>query len=103
MTFKSDSDYEQRFIPILDILNEVANVYGYQCDGNFYKDCAGDVVMMLEGFNVKVWGGVSRLMIIDLGVKLRKLKNKQIQIFYGGEVITHKQIKSLIETEMKGS
>lgn len=103
MTFKSDSDYEQRFIPILDILNEVANEYGYQCDGHFYKDCTGDVVMILEGFNVKVWGGVSRLMIIDLGVKLRKLKNKQIQIFYGGEVITRKQIKSLIETELQGS
>ncbi|OLY72240.1 hypothetical protein AU074_13780 [Pseudomonas sp. ATCC PTA-122608] len=103
MTFKSDSDYEQRFVPILNILTEIATEYGYQCDGDFWKDCAGEVVMMLEGFNVKVWGGVSRLMIIDLGVKLRKLKNRQIQIFYGGEIITPKQIKSLIETEIVAS
>ena len=103
MTFKSDSDYEQRFVPILNILNEIAAEYGYQCDGNFYKDCTGDVVMMLEGFNVKVWGGVSRSVIIDLGVKLRKLKNKQVQIYFGGEIITPKQIKSLIEAEIHAS
>ena len=59
--------------------------------------------MCVEGYDVRIRSDVSLTFVKEVGIVIRRFKNKEVQLFHGGFVVTHKQIKMLVEREMKDS
>ena len=101
--FKSDEDYAIFFAPLLFSLAQIANDYGFQCKGNIFTNCLGETIMCVDGYDVRIRSDVSLTFVKEVGIVIRRFKNKEVQLFHGGFVVTHKQIKMLIEMEQQPS
>jgi len=97
--FKSDGEYLAHFEKLLDSLRLIAQDYGYCASGLSFKDCSGKAVISLECYDVKLDSTISWNVVKDAGIAVRRFKDKEVQLFRGNTVITHKQIKYLMETE----
>lgn len=100
--FKSDEDYSVFFAPLLSSLAQIANDYGYHDKGDTFINCLGEAIMCVEGYDVRIRSDVSLTFVKEVGIVIRRFKNK-VQLFHGGFVVTHKQIKMLIERELLAS
>ena len=83
----------------MTLLRHIARDYGYCASGLSYKDCSGKTVISLECYDVKLDSTISWDVVKDVGVAVRRFKDKEVQLFRGDTVITHKQIKYLKEAE----
>lgn len=99
--FKSDEEYLTHFEGLIDSLRHIALDYGYCAYGLSYKDCSGRTVISLDYYDVKLDSMVSWDLVKEIGVAVRRFKNKEVLLFRGETVITHKQIKYLKEIELQ--
>ena len=95
--FKSDEDYAVFFAPLLFSLAQIANDYGFQCKGDIFINCLDETIMCVEGYDVRIRSDVSLTFVKEVGIAIRRFKNKEVQLFHGGFVVTNKQIKMLVE------
>ena len=101
--FKSDDEYLTHFEGLIDSLRHIARDYGYCAFGLSYKDYSGKTVISLDYYDVKLDSMVSWDLVKEVGVAVRRFKNKEVLLFRGETVITHKQIKYLKEIELQAS
>ncbi|WP_223526583.1 hypothetical protein [Pseudomonas sp. BF-B-26] len=101
--FKSDEEYLRYFEGLIDSLRHIARDYGYCVYGLSYKDYLGRTVISLDYYDVKLDSMVSWDLVKEVGVAVRRFKNKEVLLFRGETVITHKQIKYLKEIELQAS
>ena len=101
--FKSDEDYAVFFAPLLTSLSQIANDYGYHDKGDIFTNCLGETIMCVEGYDVRIRSDVSLTFVKEVGIVIRRFKNKEVQLFHGGFVVSHKQIKMLVERELLAS
>ena len=101
--FKSDEDYAVFFAPLLFSLSQIANDYGYHDKGDTFINCLGETIMSVDGYDVRIRSDVSLTFVKEVGIVIRRFKNKDVQLFHGGFVVTHKQIKMLVERELQAS
>ncbi|WP_338580179.1 hypothetical protein [Pseudomonas sp. ML2-2023-6] len=101
--FKSDEDYAVFFAPLLFSLSQIANDYGYHDKGDIFTNFLGETIMCVEGYDVRIRSDVSLTFVKEVGIIIRRFKNKDVQLFHGGFVVTHKQIKMLVERELQAS
>ena len=101
--FKSDDEYLTHFEGLIDSLRHIAREYGYCAFGLSYKDYSGKTVISLDYDDVKLDSMVSWDLVKEVGVAVRRFKNKEVLLFRGETVITHKQIKYLKEIEFQAS
>ena len=101
--FKSDKEYLTYFEGLIDSLRHIARDYGYCAFGLSYKDYSGKTVISLDCYDVKLDSMVSWDLVKEVGVAVRRFKNKEVLLFRGETVITHKQIKYLKEIELQAS
>jgi len=57
----------------------------------------------LDYYDVKLDSVVGWDLVKDVGIAVRRFKDKEVQMFRGETVITHKQIKYLKEIELPAS
>lgn len=98
--FKSDEEYLTHFEELIDSLRHIARDYGYCAYGLSYKDYSGRTVISLDYYDVKLDSVVGWDLVKDVGIAVRRFKDKEVQMFRGETVITHKQIKYLKEIEL---
>lgn len=101
--FKSDDDYLTHFEGLIDSLRHIARDYGYCAYGLSYKDCSGRTVISLDYYNVKLDSVIGWDVVKDVGIAVRRFKDKEVLLYRGETVITHKQIKYLKEMELQVS
>lgn len=101
--FKSDEDYAVFFAPLLTSLSQIANDYGYHDKVDIFTNCLGETIMCVEGYDVRIRSDVSLTFVKEVGIVIRRFKNKEVQLFHGGFVVTPKQIKILAEMEQQPS
>ena len=101
--FKSDDEYLTHFEGLIDSLRHIARDYGYCAFGLSYKGYSGKTVISLDYYDVKLDSMVSWDLVKEVGVAVRRFKNKEVLLFRGETVITHKQIKYLKEIEFQAS
>ena len=101
--FKSDEEYLTHFEGLIDSLRRIARDYGYCASGLSYKDYSGKTVISLDYYDVKLDSVVSWDVVKDVGIAVRRFKDKEVQMFRGEMVITHKQIKYLKDNELSAS
>lgn len=101
--FKSDDEYLTHFEGLIDALGHIARDYGYCANGLSYKDYSGRTVISLDYYNVKLDSVISWDVVKDVGIAVRRFKDKEVQMFRGETLITHKQIKYLKEMELQTS
>lgn len=100
--FKSDDEYLTHFEWLLDSLRGIASDYGYIRSGLSFKDNSGKTIISLDYYDVKLDAVVSWDLVKDVGIAVRRFKDKEVQLFRGETVITHKQLKYLKEMEAQG-
>lgn len=88
---------------MIDYLRHIARDYGYCAYGLSYKDYSGRTVISLDYYDVKLDSVVGWDLVKDVGIAVRRFKDKEVQMFRGETVITHKQIKYLKEIELPAS
>ena len=99
--FKSDEDYSVFIAPLLSSLSQIANDYGYHDKGDIFTNCLGEVIMCVDRYDVRIRSDVGLTFVKDVGIAIRRFKNKEVQLFHGGFVVTHKQIKMLCEMTLR--
>ncbi|WP_449103462.1 hypothetical protein [Pseudomonas veronii] len=97
--FYTLEDSAEFFAPLYDSITEIATQYGYRKSGNAFKDYNDDCLILLEDYAVHLAADVSLSVVREIGLAVRKFKNKDVSLFHGGSLVTHKQIKMLIEME----
>lgn len=101
--FKSDDEYLTHFEWLLDSLRHIASDYGYSSSGLSFKDYSGKIIISLDYYDVKLDSLVSWNVVKDVGVAVRRFKDKEVLLYHGETVITHKQVKYLKEMELPAS
>lgn len=101
--FYTLEDSSEFFAPLYDSITEIATQYGYRKSGNALKDYNDDCLILLEDYSVHLAADVSLTVVKEIGLAVRKFKNKDVSLFHGGSLVTYKQIKMLIEMEMQAS
>lgn len=101
--FKSDDEYLTHFEGLIDALGHIARDYGYCAYGLSYKDYSGRTVISLDYYGVKLDSVVGWDLVKDVGIAVRRFKDKEVLLYRGETVITHKQIKYLKELELQTS
>jgi len=101
--FKSDEEYLTHFEGLIDSLRHIARDYGCFAYGLSYKDYLGRTVISLDYYDVKLDSVVSWDLVKDVGIAVRRFKDKEVLLYRGETVITHKQIKYLKEMEFQAS
>lgn len=97
--FKSDDEYLTHFEGLIDSLKHIARDYGYCAFGLSYKDYSGRTVISLDYYDVKLDSLASWNVVKDVGIAVRRFKDKEVQLLRGETVITYKQIKYLKELD----
>jgi hypothetical protein len=92
-------DSAEFFAPLYDSINEITTIYGYQKSGNAFKDYNDDCLILLEDYVIHLAADVPLTIVREIGLAIRKFKNKDVMLLYGGSLVTHKQIKMLSEME----
>ncbi|RMV76438.1 hypothetical protein ALP05_00675 [Pseudomonas caricapapayae] len=87
-------------LPDLDeAITEIATQYGYRKVGDKFNDLEGECVILLDELTVYMHSDVPLTVVKDIGLAVRKEKNKLVCLLHGGSFVTHKQIKMIIEIE----
>lgn len=97
--FNSLEDSAEFFAPLYDSISEIATKHGYRRSGNAFKDYNNDCLILLEYYAVHLAADVPLTAVKKIGLAVRKFKNKDVTLLYGGSFVTHKQIKMLVEME----
>jgi len=97
--FYTLEDSAEFFAPLYDSITEIATEYGYKKSGNTFKDYNDDCLILLEDYAVHLAADVPLTVVKEIGLAVRKFKNKDVTLLYGGSLVTHKQIKVLSEME----
>lgn len=97
--FKSGEEYLAYFEWLLDSLRHIASEYGFSQSGLTFKDYSGKTVISLDCYNVKLDSMLNWDVVKDVGIAVRRFKDKEVLLYRGETVITHKQIKYLKEME----
>lgn len=92
-------DSDEFFAPLYDSITEIALQFGYRRSGNAFKDYNNDCLIFLEDYAVHLAADVPLTVVKEIGLAVRKFKNQDVSLFYGGSLVTYKQIKMLIEME----
>lgn len=101
--FYTLEDSAEFFAPLYDSITEIATQHGYKKSGNAFKDYNDDCLILLEDYAVHLAADVPLTILKEIGLAVRKCKNKEVSLFHGGSMVTHKQIKMLIEMERQTS
>lgn len=97
--FYTLEDSAEFFAPLYDSITEIATQHGYKKSGNAFKDYNDDCLILLEDYGVHLAADVPLTIVREIGLAIRKFKNKNVTLLYGGSLVTHKQIKMLSEME----
>ncbi|WP_122302737.1 hypothetical protein [Pseudomonas amygdali] len=97
--FYTLEDSAEFFAPLYDSITEIATQHGYRKSGNSFKDYNNDCLILLEDYAVHLAADVPLAVVKEIGLAVRRFKNKDVTLLYGGSFVTHKQIKMLIEME----
>jgi len=97
--FYTLEDSAEFFAPLYDSITEIATQHGYKKSGNAFKDYNDDYLILLEDYGVHLAADVPLTIVREIGLAIRKFKNKNVTLLYGGSLVTHKQIKMLSEME----
>lgn len=95
-TLKDSAEF---FAPLYDSITEIALHFGYRRSGSAFKDYNNYCLIFLEDYAVHLTADVPLTVVKEIGLAVRKFKNKDVSLFYGGSLVTYKQIKMLIEME----
>lgn len=99
--FYTLEDSAEFFAPLYDSITEIATQYGYRKTGNAFKDYNNDCLILLDDYAVHLAADVPFTIVKEIGLAVRKFKNKDVSLLHGGSLVTCKQIKMLIEMEKK--
>lgn len=80
-------------------ISEIATQYGYRQIGDKFNDHEDGCVILLDGLNVFMHSDVPLTIVKEIGLAVRKEKNKLICLLHGGSIVSHKQIKMIAEME----
>lgn len=97
--FYTLEDSAEFFAPLYGAITEIATQYGYRKFGCAFKDYNDDCLILLEDYAVHLAADVPLSIVKEIGLAVRKFKNKDASLLHGGSLVTHKQIKILIEME----
>ncbi|WP_226501567.1 hypothetical protein [Pseudomonas sp. MWU16-30322] len=97
--FYTLEDYVEFFAPLYDSITEIATRHGYKKSGNTLKDYNDDCLILLEDYAVHLAADVPLIVVKEIGLAVRKFKNKDVTLLCDGSFVTHKQIKMLVEME----
>lgn len=97
--FYTLEDSAEFFAPLYNSITEIALQFRYRKSGNAFKDYNNDCLILLEDYAVHLAADVPLTILKEIGLVVRKFKNKEVSLFYGGSLVTRKQIKMLIEME----
>lgn len=78
---------------------EIATQYGYRKVGDKFNDHEDGCVILLDGLNVFMHSDVPLSVVKEIGLAIRKEKNKLICLLHGGSIVSNKQIKMIAEME----
>lgn len=97
--FYTLEDSAEFFAPLYDSITEIATQHGYKKSGNTFKDYNDNCLILLEDYAVHLAADVPLTVVKEIGLAVRRFKNKDVTLLYGGSFVTHKQIKMLVEME----
>ncbi|MGP5465207.1 hypothetical protein ACTXNP_02445 [Pseudomonas helleri] len=80
-------------------ISEIATQYGYRQIGDKFNDHEDGCVILLDGLNVFMHSDVPLTIVKEIGLAVRKERNKLICLLHGGSIVSHKQIKMIVEME----
>lgn len=80
-------------------ISEIATQYGYRQTGDKFNDHEDGCVILLDGLNVFMHSDVPLSVVKEIGLAIRKEKNNLICLLHGGSIVSHKQIKMIVEIE----
>lgn len=80
-------------------ITEIATQYGYRKVGDKFNDHENECVILLDGLNVFMHSDVPLTIVKEIGLAIRKDKSKLICLLHGGSIVSHKQIKMIVEIE----
>ncbi|WP_122324539.1 hypothetical protein [Pseudomonas coronafaciens] len=80
-------------------ITEISRQYGYRKIGDKFNDHEDGCVILLDGLNVFMHSDVPLCVVKEIGLAIRKEKNKLICLLHGGSIVSHKQIKMIAEME----
>ncbi|MEN4750737.1 hypothetical protein ABEH28_13320 [Pseudomonas sp. Ps21-P2] len=80
-------------------ITEIATLHGYQKVDDKFNDHEDGCVILLDGLTVFMHSDVPLSVVKEIGLAVRKEKNKLICLLHGGSIVSHKQIKMIVEME----
>lgn len=90
-------------IELYEKIIEIVMMHGYKKSGNGFLNWNDDCVILLEEYSINLSSVIPLTIVKEIGMALRKHKNKDVSLVFGGSLITHKQIKTIIEMEKQAA